>query len=72
MDENVGKSPDRVENAEWQSRPKLDAEGVRFCASLCRPGDDFVSPQTPQKTNRAKLPRGPRGMRSCRARSTSP
>jgi hypothetical protein len=28
MDENVGKSPDRVENAEWQSRPKLDAEGV--------------------------------------------
>ena len=28
MDENVGKSPGRVENAEWQSRPKLDAEGV--------------------------------------------
>ena len=28
MDENVGKSPDRVENAEWQSRPKLDASGV--------------------------------------------
>ena len=28
MDEDVGKSPDRVENAEWQSWPKLDAEGV--------------------------------------------
>src|SRR4029077_4559160 len=28
MDEDVGKSPDQLENAEWQSRPKLDAEGV--------------------------------------------
>jgi hypothetical protein len=26
MDENVGKSPDHVENAEWQNRLKLDAE----------------------------------------------
>ena len=39
MDENVGKSPDRVENAEWQSRPKLDAEGVSddfALASACQ------------------------------------
>ena len=29
MDEKVGKGPDHVENAERQSRPKLDAsEGV--------------------------------------------
>ena len=28
MDENVGKSPDQLKNADWQSRPKLDAEGV--------------------------------------------
>ena len=33
MDKNVGKSPDRVENADWQGRPKLDAKGV---------SDDFV------------------------------
>jgi hypothetical protein len=39
MDENVGKSPDRVENAEWQSWPKLDAEGV---------SDDFARPSAGQ------------------------
>jgi len=27
MDENVGKSSDQIDNAEWQSRPKPDAEG---------------------------------------------
>ena len=39
MDENVGKSPDQVENAEWQSRVKLDAEGV---------SDDFTCPSAGQ------------------------
>jgi hypothetical protein len=43
MDENVGKSPDRVENAEWQSRPKLDAEGVSDDFALASAGQAITS-----------------------------
>ena len=43
MDENVGKSPDRVENAEWQSRPKLDAEGVSDDFALASAGQAMTS-----------------------------
>jgi len=43
MDENVGKSPDRVENAEWQSRPKLDAEGVSDDFALASAGQTMTS-----------------------------
>jgi hypothetical protein len=43
MDENVGKSPDRVENEEWQSRPKLDAEGVSDDFALASAGQAMTS-----------------------------
>ena len=43
MDENVGKSPDRIENAEWQSRPKLDAEGVSDDFALASAGQAMTS-----------------------------
>jgi hypothetical protein len=43
MDESVGKSPDRVENAEWQSRPKLDAEGVSGDFALAFAGQAVTS-----------------------------
>ena len=43
MDENVGKSPGRVENAEWQSRPKLDAEGVSDNFALASAGQAMTS-----------------------------
>ena len=43
MDENVGKSPDRVENAEWQNRLKLDAEGVSDDFALASDGQAMTS-----------------------------
>jgi hypothetical protein len=43
MDENVGKSPDRVENAEWQSRLKLDVEGVSDDFALVPDGQAMTS-----------------------------
>jgi hypothetical protein len=43
MDENVGKSPDRVENAEWQNRLKLDAEGVSDDFALAPAGQAMTS-----------------------------
>ena len=43
MDENVGKSPDRVENVEWQSRPKLDAEVVSDDFALGSAGQAMTS-----------------------------
>jgi hypothetical protein len=43
MDENVGKSPGRVENAEWQSRPKLDPEGVSDDFALASAGQAMTS-----------------------------
>jgi hypothetical protein len=43
MDENVGKSPDRVENAEWQSPPKLDAEEVSVSFARSAGGQAMTS-----------------------------
>src|SRR5215471_5700641 len=43
MDENVGKSPDRVENAERQNRLKLDAEGVSDDFALASDGQAMTS-----------------------------
>jgi hypothetical protein len=43
MDENVGKSPDRGENAEWQNRLKLDAEGVSDDFALASDGQAMTS-----------------------------
>jgi len=43
MNENVGKSPDQLENAEWQNRLKLDAGGV---------SDDFAGSCRPVNTDR--------------------
>jgi hypothetical protein len=71
MDENVGKSPDRVENAEWQSRPKLDAEGVSDDFALASAGQamtsssadtakDEPSQAAPEPTRDGILPRSSR------------
>jgi hypothetical protein len=68
MDENVGKSPDRVENAEWQSRPKLDAEGISDDLALASAGQAMTSSSAdtakdepgqaaPEPTRHAILPR---------------
>ena len=43
MDKNVGKSPDRVENADWQGRPKLDAKGVSDDFALASAGQAMSS-----------------------------
>jgi hypothetical protein len=43
MDENAGQSPDGVENAEWQSRPKLDAERVSDDFALASAGQAMTS-----------------------------
>jgi hypothetical protein len=47
MDENVGKSPDRVENAEWQSRLKLDVKGVSDDFALAPDGQAMVAALSP-------------------------
>jgi hypothetical protein len=71
MDENVGKSPDRVENAEWQSRPKLDAEGVSdnfaraaagqaMTSSSADAAKDEPRQSAPEPIRDAILPRSPR------------
>jgi hypothetical protein len=43
VDKNVGKSPDRVENADWQGRPKLDAKGVSDDFALASAGQAMSS-----------------------------
>jgi hypothetical protein len=43
MDENVGNSSDQLENAEWQSRPKLDAEGISDNFARAAPGHAITS-----------------------------
>ena len=43
MDKNVGKSPDRVENADWQGRPKLDGKGVSDDFALASAGQAMSS-----------------------------
>jgi hypothetical protein len=66
MDENVGKSPDRVENAEWQSRPKLDAVSDDFAlasadqamtSSSAETAKDEPDQAAPESTRDAILPR---------------
>jgi hypothetical protein len=67
MDENVGRSPDHVENAEWQSRPKLDAEGVSDDFALASAGQavssstdtvkDEPGQAAPEPTRHGILPR---------------
>ena len=45
MDESVGKGPDRIENEEWQSWPKLDAsEGVADDFARYAAGQAMTSP----------------------------
>jgi hypothetical protein len=71
MDENVGNSPDQLENAEWQSRPKLDAEGVSdnfaraaACQAMTSLSADTAKDEpgqaAPEPTKDAIRPRSPR------------
>jgi hypothetical protein len=68
MDENVRNSPDQIENAAWQSRPKLDAKGVSddfahaaagqaITSSSADIGKDEPGQAAPEPTRDAILPR---------------
>jgi hypothetical protein len=54
MDENVGKSSDRVENREWQSRPKLDGQRVSDDFALASAGQAMI----PSSADTAKVEPG--------------
>src|SRR5207248_1745945 len=71
MDENVGKSPDQLGNAECQNRPKLDDEGApddfarapagqAMTSSTADTAKDEPGQSAPEPTKDAIRPRSPR------------